>query len=154
MTLFGWRKYYSTGILSFFLESESRKPKGTWFGTGIREFGLGIGIGIRNFKSGHILMARYWQVAIGIGTRIKVLGLESESEWNQWTSCRNQTFELSWNWNLNWNQDAPWIMRHWWKGINSIQVKFPLHQPEWFEKYSFLLQSNNVSFIKFDFLSE
>ena len=65
-----------------------------------------------------VLLFPLLEAGIIIGTGIKVLGLELESEWNQWTSCwnrnrnRNQTFEFSWNRNRNQNQDVPGIAHH------------------------------------------
>ena len=48
-------------------------------GIGIREVGLGIGTGVRNFKSGHILILRFFDLA-AFGAGIKVLGLENGIE--------------------------------------------------------------------------
>ena len=89
-------------------ESESEISKGAGIGTGIRIREFSLGIGIRNFKSDHIL--------------IKVLGLESEC--NRWTSCWNrnwnQTFEFSWNRNRNRNQDVPGIVHHWYRPQTTV----------------------------------
>ncbi len=52
--------------------------------------------------------------------------LESESEWNQWTSCwnrnrnRNQTFEFSWNRNRNRNRDVPGIVHHCYRHTDTV----------------------------------